>query len=114
MPDTATIPFTPVSATWRNEILTFAAHLIPEADRGYAALVAATAKPLLDWASQAPGEDDARQRMRAMRHQHANTPPLLHRSADLPQRWVEVPCLTPAEFLAESAVLYDFITAGEK
>jgi hypothetical protein len=95
---------------WHDEILRFAAHLIPEVNRGNAALIAATARPLLDWASQAAGEDDMRQRMRAMRHQRQNTPPVLQRSADIPPRWVEVPTLTPAEFLAEAAVLYAFIT----
>lgn len=110
MPDTATVPFTPVKMCWRDEILGFAAHLLPEADRGNANLVAGTARPLLDWVSQAPGEDDMRQRMRAMRHQYANTPPALQRSADRPERWVAVPSLTPAEFLAQAAVLYAFIT----
>jgi hypothetical protein len=111
MPDTATVPFTPVRMDWRNEVLGFAAHLIPEADRGSAALIAATARPLLDWASQASGEDDMRQRMRAMRQQDANTPPALQRSADLPHRWVAMPALTPAEFLAEAVILYDFIAS---
>lgn len=111
MQDTATIPFTPVRMDWRDEILRFAAHLIPEADRGSAELIAATARPLLDWASQAPGEDDMRQRMRAMRHQHANTPLSLQRSADYPHRWVAVPSITPAQFLAEATILYDFITS---
>jgi len=111
MTGTATVPFTPVRMDWRNEILTFAAHLVPEAERGSAALVAAMARPLLDWASQASGEDDMRQRMRAMRQQDANTPPTLQRSADIPSRWVAVPSLTLAEFLAESAILYAFITS---
>jgi hypothetical protein len=38
-----------VSTTWRNEILSFAAHLLPEIDRRDAALVVHTATPLLDW-----------------------------------------------------------------
>jgi hypothetical protein len=104
-----------VSPDYRNEITGIAAWLLPEPERGNAALVKVIAETILDWVSQAVGKDDVQHRMRAMRHQKANTPDTYRRApAGGMPGWVRVPSLTLDEFLAEAGILYGFIAAGGK
>jgi hypothetical protein len=111
MTTTSHPPQQAVSTMWRDEILSFAAHLLPETERHHAALITSTAAPLLEWAAQGDSEDDVRSRMRAMRQQNKNTPPACLAMPDNPRRWVQVPALTVDQFLAEARELYAFIAA---
>jgi len=107
-----TEPRADIGANDRIQIVATATSLVPELERGDAGQVTAVAETLLDWVSRAAGEEDTENRMRAIRRQHLNTPAGQQLSPDRPRIWVQVPIVTPEEFLAQADILYAFITAG--
>jgi hypothetical protein len=91
---------------WRESILGYASSLT-EPEQRSSGTVTETARPLLDWASQAADKYDLEARMAAMQradnNEHARWEATLKEDRKR---------LTPQEFLTEAAVYYNVISGA--